>query len=117
MTARGQFTVRHVDGCPVVDVSGEVDLTNVRELEAALNEAAKADSGGVVVSLEGTTYIDSQGVRALYAAGERLAIMRQRLLLVVRSGSTSHRILQIAGAEALYSIFDSVDKAVSAKID
>ena len=113
MTASGQFTVRQVDGRPVVDVAGEVDLTNVHQLEAALNDAARVDVGAVVVSLEGTTYIDSQGVRALFAAGERLETMRQRLLLVARSGSTPHRILQIAGTETVYPVFDSIDAAVS----
>ncbi len=52
MTARGTFTLKNVEGVPVVETGGEIDLTNVHEFEGVLNSAARADAGIVIVSLE-----------------------------------------------------------------
>ncbi len=113
MTARGQITMREVDGVPVVESAGEIDLTNAHEFEAVLNRAAKSDRGRVVVSLAQTTYLDSQGVRVLFAVGERLATMRQRLLIVAPTGGTPRRILEIAGADSAFPTFDSLETALA----
>lgn len=114
MTAKGQITVREVAGVPVVESIGEIDLTNAHELEAMLNQAAKADRGRVVVSLSQTTYLDSQGIRVLFAVGERLSTMRQRLLIVAPTGGSPRRILEISGADSAFPIFDGVESAVAA---
>jgi len=113
MTARGQVTMREVGGVPVVEGAGEIDLTNAHEFEAVLNQAARADRGRVVVSLMKTTYLDSQGVRVLFTVGERLATMRQRLLIVAPTGGAPRRILEISGADSAFLIFDSVEAALS----
>ena len=114
MTARGQITVSEVSGIPVVESNGEIDLTNAHEFEAMLNQAAKADRGRVVVSFARTTYLDSQGVRVLFSVGERLTTMRQRLLIVAPTGGSPRRILEISGADSAFSIFDTVEMAISA---
>ena len=113
MTARGQVTMREVDGVPVVEGAGEIDLTNAHEFEALLNQAARADRGRVVVSLVNTSYMDSQGVRVLFVVGERLATMRQRLLIVASTGSAPRRILEISGADSAFPIFDSLEAALA----
>ncbi|MDQ7827381.1 MAG: STAS domain-containing protein [Armatimonadota bacterium] len=113
MTAQGEFGVEHERGVPVVQVSGEVDLTNAHELEAALDRAARAEYGAVVVSLVQAVYFDSKGVRALLRAADRLATMRQRLLVVAPSGSVLRRILEIAGAPEALPTFDSLEEALA----
>jgi anti-anti-sigma factor len=114
MTARGQITVREVDGVPVVEGVGEIDLTNAHEFEAILNQAAKVDRGRVIISLSRVTYLDSQGIRVLFAVGERLSTMRQRLLIVAPTGGSPRRILEISGADSAFPIFDTVETAISA---
>ena len=114
MTARGQITITEVNGFPVVEGNCEIDLTNVHEFEAILNQAAKSDRGRVVVSLVHTTYLDSQGVRVLFSVGERLTTMRQRLLIVAPTGGSPRRILEISGADSAFPIFDTVEMAISA---
>lgn len=111
MTAKGHFEIRHIDTVPIVDCGGEIDLTNAHEFEAILSQAAADDGGGVIVSLAQTTYLDSQGVRVLFAVGERLMTMRQRLVIAAPKGGTPRRILEITGIDAAFPLVDSVEDA------
>jgi anti-anti-sigma factor len=116
VTTRGQVNVQYVDQVPVVDCAGEIDLTNVHELETALNQAARSDVGTVIVTLVNTTYLDSQGLRVIFSVGERLTTARQRLLLVASPGSTPRRILEVAGMERTYRVFATVEDALAHRI-
>lgn len=113
MTGAASFKVEIVDGIPVIEVVGEVDMTNSHELEALLDQASRHVSSSIVVSLTGATYLDSKGVRLLLRSAERLRLIRQRLLVVAPSGSVPRRILEIAGIDSV-PIFDTVDAAVKA---
>lgn len=113
MTARGDCAVRTESGIPVVDCVGEIDLTNVHEMHAALTQAAATDAGAIVVVLAQTTYLDSQGVRILFEAADRLGTMRQRMVIVAPRGTTPRRILEIAGADAICPLFETVQAALA----
>jgi anti-anti-sigma factor len=113
MTSQGTFR-EHVNGSvPVVECVGEIDLTNVQHLHGVLQRAAMRDAGVVIVSLVDTTYLDSQGVRALLEAADRLALTRQRLLVVAPPGTIPWRILEIAGIGELGGTYDSLESAMA----
>jgi len=114
LPAQGHFEIRQVDGMPVVEVTGELDLTNAREFEAALEQAAVADRQAVIVSMAGTSYFDSQALHVLLLFARRLALNRQRLLVVAPGGDSTHRIFEISGGTETFQIFDSMEKAVAA---
>jgi anti-anti-sigma factor len=113
MTSQGTFNERTDAAVPVVECVGEIDLTNIQSFHAALQRAAKRDLGAVIVSLTGTTYLDSQGVRVLFEAADRLALTRQRLLIVAPPGTTPRRILEIAGIDELQATYDSLESALA----
>lgn len=115
MRARGQFVLDVTDRTPVVQVNGDVDLSNVRDLEAALEEAARMGSAAVIVSLAHTTYLDSQGIRVLLRVAERLRATDQRLLVVAPAGGgVVRRILEITGVPRLVPLFETVEDAMRA---
>lgn len=64
--ARFAIAVASDDLPPVVTVSGEIDLANVGEFEAAMGKA-RDGRDELVVDLSGVTYCDSAAVRALFA--------------------------------------------------
>ena len=113
MTTEGRFEIEYQRGIPIVQVTGEVDLTNVQQLEAALDRASRADQGTVVVAMGQTSYFDSKGVRALLRAAERLTVTRQHLVVVAPSGAIARRILEIAGATATLPFFETVEEALA----
>ena len=51
----------------VVTIRGEVDLATAPELESCLQRAFTDGPDGVVLDLEGLTFIDSSGLRVLVA--------------------------------------------------
>ena len=108
------FDVLHVYGCPVVQVTGDLDLTNVGEFEATLELAARADRGSVIVCLSRTTYFDSQAIHVLLRFAEHLTVTRQQLMIVAPPGTLPRRILEIAGLVQAFPMFDHLQQAVVA---
>jgi anti-anti-sigma factor len=86
-----------VDGIPVVEVEGEVDLANVAELDERLRSAGEHDAGAVVVSLERASYFDSAAIHTLITCRGRLATSRQGFVIVEPGTAAGRRILEIAG--------------------
>ncbi len=113
MMASGNFELKFVEAFPVVDVIGEVDLTNAPAFDAVLGRAASANRGTVIVSLTQATYFDSKGIHVLLRFAERLSTNRQRLLVVAPQGQSPQHILKIAGVDKTVRIFDSLDEAVA----
>ena len=111
-TTSRQFEVTLVNGVPVVEVIGDIDLGNEKPFLQILNKAARQDRRALVVSLARASYIDSRGVQALLRFDFRLATNRQRLLLVVPKSSLARRILDLVGASSTYPLFDTVEEAI-----
>jgi len=88
-----------VDGRLVVRVEGEVDASNagavLQGLESALTEPE------LLVDLSGLGYLDSAGVRVLYALAESAAVRRTRVSLAVPENSPVRRVLEVAGVNAV----------------
>jgi anti-anti-sigma factor len=116
MTESGRFDILYAKDHPIVEVTGDLDLNNVEEFEATLELAAGADRGSVVVSLARATYFDSQAIHVLLRFAEHLAVTRQRLLIVVPRGALPRRILEIAGLAQAFPMFETVEEALTARL-
>ena len=64
----GPASIEHHGDHSVVRVVGEVDLANVSQVESTLRSAIGDASGPLVIDLSDLAYLDSAGVRALFAA-------------------------------------------------
>jgi anti-sigma B factor antagonist len=81
----------------VLNLSGELDLATVGELEDAINGRLEAGED-VVVDLRSLAFMDSSGVRAL-VAGHAAAQEADGSLLIVRAqpGSEVDRVIDVSG--------------------
>ena len=97
----------------VLAVAGEVDVYTAPRLREKLVELVSQGKQQIVVDLEGVDFLDSTGLGVLVGGLKRLRSHEGDLSLVC----TRQRILkvfEITGLTKVFSIFDSVDEAVSA---
>ncbi|MFH0241234.1 STAS domain-containing protein [Streptomyces sp. HK10] len=71
---------RRSDGTPVLVAEGEIDMSNVGEFRTAVDRAATAGGGRLVVDLTAVDYLDSAGLAALFAHADRLELIAPPLL-------------------------------------
>jgi anti-sigma B factor antagonist len=93
-----QITTRQGADRIVFELEGEIDLLNAPVLESALEQAGLNGAGGLVLDLRKVTFIDSTGLRTIFAVrnqarerGQAFAVTPgseqvQRLLAVTRLG-------------------------------
>jgi anti-sigma B factor antagonist len=97
-------------GVVVLTLVGEIDLSNVADVEAQIRHGAEhAGRTRVVIDVTGVTYFDS----AAFATFERLA-RRMPAMLVLPSTAPLHRAVEISGIKEILPIFESVDDALGA---
>ncbi|SDM62726.1 STAS domain-containing protein [Allokutzneria albata] len=93
MTAK--FIGRDDGGVRTVTVIGEVDFTNACELELALTGAAAR----VVVELNRAVYLDSAGLRVLFAHARDGS-----LELVLRRGGGVEQVVTLSGLTEIAAV-------------
>jgi anti-sigma B factor antagonist len=89
----------------VITVEGELDLATVPDLEEALRKAEGTDSAELVLDLEGLTFIDSTGIRALLMAAKRDRDNGERLRIRPGKGQVE-RVLKLTRADELLPLAD-----------
>jgi anti-anti-sigma factor len=105
--------LREVDGIPIVEVQGEIDLFTVQTLEAELQSAAATDAGAVIVSLADTVYFDSVVIHRLLTFRRQMSVIRQRFFLVQPKLEAAQRLLYITGLTAKNDRCASLEEALA----
>lgn len=85
-------------------IAGEIDLANAASVEEAIFDAISNDDTTVVVDLAGVAYIDSSGVRILFALAKRLRTLQVDLVVEAPMGSAARRVLELSGLGTLVSL-------------
>lgn len=98
----------------LVRATGDIDLETADLLRDGCLAAVTNDCVGLVLDLSRSEYLDSAGVRALFAIAERLRPHRQRLALVVPADAHMRRVLAIVDVESCASLHESADAALGA---
>ena len=78
---------------------GDIDLTNVGQFEAALDQAAAAASA-VTADMTAVTYCDSGAIRALFSAASRAALT----IMVSTGGSITETLLKVSGLDQIATV-------------
>jgi anti-anti-sigma factor len=99
---------------PVCDLRGELDASNVDEVQSALLECVGNDVPGLALDLTQTTYLDSAGIRILFELARRLRTRRQELRLVVPPDGVVRRVLVLTALADIVPVDEHVDDAVRA---
>ena len=97
---------REDDGVVHVALSGELDLTNARDLEVRLDEAAPADSR-IVVDLTGVSFVDSAALHVLFKLARRRG--RAGVAFVVDPSAHVASTLAIVGLSEVATVAPSPD--------
>ena len=79
----------------LVRISGEVDLSNARDVIDAVAHGVPDDVTLIVLDLTDTTYVDSAAIATLFRLSERLRDRRQDLRLVVPQASPIRAVVEL----------------------
>jgi anti-sigma B factor antagonist len=90
----------------VIEVAGELDLSNVSDLEARLAEQLRVDPH-VAVDLSGVTFMDSSALGALVGALKR-AREHDGDVILVGAGGSPRRVLEITGLDKAFTLVASL---------
>ena len=103
MTA-GDVRVDTKSAWPVVQLRGDIDLSNADALGAAAENAVTNRARGLVLDLSGVTFLDSTGLRLVFRLARRLRDRQQVLRVVVPEGAKISRLLSLSGVGAVAEV-------------
>ncbi|EWT02000.1 anti-anti-sigma factor [Intrasporangium oryzae NRRL B-24470] len=92
----------------LVRVSGEIDLSNAREVMEAIAGAVPDEVAVVFLDLSDTTYLDSTGIAMIFRLAERLGHRRQDLRLVVPTDGPVRAVLDLTNVQLVAPIEETV---------
>jgi anti-sigma B factor antagonist len=88
------------EGEPVtVRAAGDIDLTNVGQFQAALEQAA-ALASAVTADITAVTYCDSAAIRALFIAAKQARLTIQ----VAAAGPITETLLKVSGLDQIATV-------------
>ncbi len=96
----------------LLHIGGEIDISNARELSAAIEAAVPDDAPRILVDLSHTTYLDSAGVKLLLQLADRLRLRRRELRLVVPENAPIRAVLELTGLPHLVPLEDHLDEGL-----
>jgi anti-anti-sigma factor len=88
-------------------VKGEVDLSNAEDVERAIVAAISNESTGVSLDLTDVGYLDSAGLRILYALAARLEVLQITLEVEAPVGSVARHVIELTGLASAVSLTPS----------
>jgi anti-sigma B factor antagonist len=97
--ARFEFLAADEYAPATVRCAGDIDLTNVGEFQAALDQAA-ATASAITADMTGVTYCDSAAIRALFSAAGRVRLTVQ----VNAAGPINDTMLKISGLDQIATV-------------
>ena len=114
MTRLAELRFDGASPVPVAHLSGELDLSNVRDIGDALAQGVPAEATGLVADLSELRHIDSAGVRMLFELRRQLLRRRQSLALVVPERARIRDVLALAAVDQAVTVETGVEAAVAA---
>lgn len=111
MSQLAQVDARRLVGVWVVRVSGEVDLSNARQVMESIAGAVPSEAALVVVDLSDTSYLDSAGIAMIFRLAERLGHRRQELRLVVPADSAVRGVIELTNVPGVVPVEEAIPLA------
>ena len=108
MNDLARVEARDVVGARLVQISGEIDLSNADDLMDAVSRAVPDDTPLVILDLSGTSYLDSTGIEMIFRLSDRLRLRRQELRLVVPVQAPIRTVLELTKVDHSIPIQESI---------
>lgn len=113
MNVWGAVETESLDGVQVVHISGEIDISNEKAVNARVMEAASAAPGPMLIDLSGTRYLDSAGVRILFDVAAHFRAAQRLLKVIAPESATIRRVLTITRFDEHVPIYNSLAEALA----
>jgi anti-anti-sigma factor len=96
-------------GRVVVDIAGELDLTNARELEERLEALGPPPGSSLVLDLNRVVFIDSAALHVLFRTGRRLG--KGRFTVLLEQNAAIARTISIVGMRDVVTVESAAPEA------
>ena len=107
-----QIAIRKLDQITIVDVSGDIDLSNSPELrKVILHEFRELRIPRVVLNLSGVRYIDSSGVASLLEGLKASRDLKSRFMMYGLNAKVT-QVLQLSKLLTFFEIFENEEQAL-----
>jgi anti-sigma B factor antagonist len=105
------ITIRSDSLRPEVELRGELDLSNVREIAEEITAIVENRALVLIVDLSKLGYIDSTGVGMLFRIARQLRERQQQMILVVPPDALIRSVLTLSAMETVASIEPTIEAA------
>jgi stage II sporulation protein AA (anti-sigma F factor antagonist) len=92
------------DGHVSVVVSGEIDLSNVDDVNGEIGHGIPNHATSASIDLTRVTYIDSVGMRLFFDLAARLRTAQIEMKIIAPMSSPARRIVEISGLTAVVAV-------------
>ncbi|EIF00728.1 STAS domain-containing protein [Saccharomonospora glauca] len=96
--------VRSEENTVEIRLTGEIDLSNSDSVREKIFGAINNYLIAVKIDLSGLDYIDSAGLRVLFALAERLRLLQTAYTVVAPVGTPTRRVLEMSGMSAVAQV-------------
>lgn len=109
-----KISFRRVEQTTILDVTGNIDMSNSPEMrKALLGEIREKGVTRVILNLSGVAYIDSSGVASLVEGLKASRDLGSRLVLFGLNDS-AREVLKISRLLKLFEVYDNETQAIQA---
>lgn len=91
-------------GAVRIALGGEIDMANAALVEEEISAAITNQVTMVSIDLSDVTYLDSAGLRVLFALVDRLPTLQIALELISPLNSPARRIVELSGLTGIVSV-------------
>jgi len=106
-----KISTRVVGSVTIMEVSGEIELSNAAQLREALMRACHDEQPGLVVDMSGVAFIDSTGIGVLVGALKRARECNGAFVLAC-SQRRVWRVFEITGLLSVFAMSATVEDAL-----
>lgn len=100
------------DAC-VARIQGEVDMSNADDLLADIERGLPGGGAALVVDLTATRYLDSAGVRVLFALADRLRSRRWGFAVLVPADAPVRAVLELMDLPSVVPLAADLESALA----
>ncbi len=107
-----QIAARALQGCTILDLSGDIDLASSPVMrKALLGEIKEKRTPKVFLNLKNVRYIDSSGIASLVEGLKASRDLRSRLILYGLN-KTVREVMQLSRLQKIFEIYEDEEQAL-----
>jgi anti-anti-sigma factor len=112
MAPLARVAERSLGSARLVEVTGELDVSNAEEFVNTMYALATRPGACIVLDLDSADFIDSTVLNVLFVTASKLRVGGGRMAIVC-TREHIHRVLEAAGVESAFPIVATRDEALA----